>query len=312
MEILRSILSEPFFVILLGGTLTASIPIILAAIGESLVEKGGVLNLGLEGEMLIGAFVAFVIALNTRNLFWGLFSGIAAGLLVALAFGYLVIYLKVNQIVAGLGIWIFGIGITSLLFRVFFGRRFPIARGITSKTAIPYLSQIPYIRSVFNQHIVAYVALALIPLAWWLLYKTNFGLHIRAVGENPVAADAHGVNVYRTRYLTVMLEGILAGLAGAFLSICDLSFFVDNMTLGRGFIAIGIVMLANWNPSRIFYGAFLFGVFYSLTSGLQIAGVNVPREFLLMLPYVAVIVVLCIFARNTRLPAAFCLPYERE
>lgn len=312
MEILRAIFSEPFFIILLGGTLTASTPIILAAIGENFVEAGGVLNLGLEGMMLIGAFTAFVAALFTQNIYWGLLCGMGAGVLVALVFGYLVIYLKINQIVAGLGIHLFGLGFTSLLFRILFGREFPIVRGITSKTAIPYLSQIPYIGSIFNQHIITYLALALLPIAWWVLYKTNFGLNVRAVGENPVAADAHGVKVYRTRYVTVILEGILAGLGGAFLSICDLSFFVDNMTQGGGFIAIAIVMLVKWNPSRIFYGAFLFGIFHSLTFGLQIAGLAVPREFILMLPYVAVIAVLCILARNTRLPGAFCLPYERE
>ncbi len=312
MEILSSIFSEPFFVILLGGTLTASTPIILAAIGENFVEAGGVLNLGLEGMMLLGAFVAFVTALITQNIFWGLFSGIFAGVLIALVFGYLVIYLKINQIVAGLGIYLFGLGFTSLIFRILFGRKFPVVRGITSKISIPYLSQIPYIRSIFNQHIVTYLALAFIPIAWWVLYKTNFGLNVRAVGENPVAADAHGVNVYRTRYVTVILGGALAGLGGAFLSICDLSFFVDNMTQGGGFIAIAIVMLVKWNPSKIFYGAFLFGICRSLTFGLQIAGLNVPREFILMLPYVVVIAVLCTFARNTRLPGAFCLPYERE
>ncbi len=312
MEILSSIFSEPFFIILLGGTLTASTPIILAAIGENFVESGGVLNLGLEGMMLTGAFTAFITALYTQNIYLGLFSGIFGGLFIALIFGYLVIYLKINQIVAGLGIEIFVIGITSLLYRVIFGRSFPVVSEITSKIPIPFLSEIPYIRSIFNQHIITYLSLVLLPVAWWLLYKTNFGLNVRAVGENPAAADAHGVNVYRTRYLTLLLEGILAGLGGAFLSICDLAFFVSNMTMGRGFIAIAIVMLSRWNPSRIFYGAFLFGICQSLTFGLQIIGLGVPREFILMLPYVAVIVLLCLLARNTRLPGAFCQPYERE
>jgi len=312
LEILRSIFSEPFFVILLGGTLTALTPLILAAIGENYVQAGGVLNLGLEGEMLIGAFTAFVIALITENIYLSLFAGMAASVFIALIFGYLVIYLKINQIVAGLGIEIFVIGITSLLYRIIFGATFPVISEITSKIAIPFLSKIPYIRSIFNQHIITYLSLVLLPLAWWVLYKTNFGLNVRAVGENPVAADAHGVNVYRTRYMTVIVEGVLAGLGGGFLSICDLSFFVNNMTQGRGFIAIAIVMLAKWNPAKIFYGAFLFGICQALTFGLQITGLNVPREFILMLPYVAVIVGLCIMARSTRLPGAFCVPYERE
>jgi len=312
LEILRTIFSEPFFVTLLGGSLTASTPIILAAIGENFVEAGGILNLGLEGMMLVGAFVAFIVALITKNIFLGLLSGMLAAMFLAIVFGYLVIYLKVNQIVTGLGVYLFGMGITGLLFRILFGRKFPVIQGISVKTPIPYLSEIPYIRSIFNQHIVVYISLLLLPVSWWVLYKTNFGLNVRAVGEKPVAADAHGVNVYRTRFIAVILGGALAGLGGAFLSICDLSFFVDNITQGRGFIAIAIVMLAKWNPSKIFYGAFLFGVCQSLTFGLQIVGLNIPREFILMLPYIAIIVSLTILARNTRLPGAFCLPYERE
>jgi ABC-type uncharacterized transport system permease subunit len=304
--------SEPFFVVLLGGTLTASTPIILAAIGEDLVESGGILNLGLEGMMLLGAFCSFIAALITENIYLGLLAGMAAGVVLGLFFGYLVITLRINQIVAGLGIEIFVVGFTSLLHRVFFGREFPVVPDITGKTAIPFLSTLPYINSIFNQHLITYISWALLPIAWWVLYKTNFGLNVRAVGENPVAADAHGVNVYRTRYMTLVVEGVLAGLGGAFLAIADLAFFVFHMTQGRGFIAIAIVMLAKWNPSKLFYGAFLFGICHSLTFGLQILGLDVPREFILMLPYVAVILLLCILARNTKLPGAFCIPYERE
>jgi ABC-type uncharacterized transport system permease subunit len=309
---LRLIFSEPFFVVLLGGTLTASTPILLAATGEDFVESAGMLNLGLEGMMLLGAFTAFIAALITENIYLGLLSGMASGVVLGLLFGYLVIYLKINQIVVGLGIELFAVGITSLLFRVLFGSEFPVVPDITSKTAIPFLSRIPYIGSIFNQHLITYISWALLPFAWWVLYRTSFGLNVRAVGESPAAADAQGANVYRTRYLTLIFEGMLAGLGGAFLSICDLAFFVFHMTQGRGFIAIAIVMLAKWNPARLFYGAFLFGVCHSLTYGLQILGLDVPREFIMMLPYVAVIALLCILARNTRFPGAFCMPYERE
>jgi ABC-type uncharacterized transport system permease subunit len=309
---MSALFSEPFIMVLLGGTLTASTPIILAAIGEDFVESGGILNLGLEGMMLLGAFTAFIAALITENIYLGLLSGMAAGVSLGLLFGYLVIYLKINQVVAGLGIELFVVGITSLLFRTLFGSEFPVVPDITSKTAVPLLSRLPYIGAIFNQHLITYISWALLPFAWWLLYKTTFGLNVRAVGENPAAADAHGVNVYRTRYLTLLFEGVLAGLGGAFLSICDLAFFVFHMTQGRGFIAIAIVMLAKWNPAGLFYGAFLFGICHSLTYGLQILGLDVPREFILMLPYVAVIALLCILARNTRFPGAFCTPYEKE
>jgi len=310
--ILRLLFSEPFFVVLIGGTLTASTPIILAAVGEDFVESGGVLNLGLEGMLLLGSFCAFIAALLTENICLGLLAGMAAGVIVGLVFGYLVISLKVNQIVAGLGIELFVVGLTSLLYRVLFGNTFPVVPEITSKTAVPFFSSLPYVSSIFNQHLVTYISWALLPIAWWVLYRTNFGLNVRAVGESPAAADAHGINVYRTRYMTIIFEGVLAGLGGAFLSICDLAFFVFHMTQGRGFIAIAIVMLAKRNPAKLFYWAFLFGICQSLTFGLQILGLDVPREFILMLPYVAVIVLLCFLARNTRLPGAFCTPYERE
>jgi simple sugar transport system permease protein len=305
-------LSEAFFIVLFGTSLRASIPLLLAALGETYTESSGVLNLGIEGIMLSGAFCGFVVALFTENLFYGFLAGLLTGLLLALLIGVLTILLRVNQIVVGLGVTIFASGITSFLFRILFGTRFPILPQIAVTLRIPGLADLPYIGSAFfNQHLVVYLSLVLIPFLHIFLYRTHFGLKIRAVGESPISADAAGVNVAWVRFFCLMMGGMLAGLGGAFLAIGDLSFFVSNMTLGRGFIAIAIVMLGKWNPYKVFLGALIFGITQSLASGLQVLGVDVRPEFVLMLPYVTVLVALVIMARNTLLPSAFGLPYYR-
>lgn len=306
------LLSKAFFVVLFGTSLRASTPLLLAALGETYTESSGVLNLGIEGIMLSGAFGGFVVALFTGSLLFGFVAGIFIGLALALITGFLTITLGVNQIVVGLGITILASGMTSFLFRILFGTRFPILPVVATKLRIPVLADIPYIGgAVFNQHLVVYLSLALIPVLHILLYRTSFGLKVRAVGEAPISADAGGVDVAWVRFACLLLGGALAGLGGAFLAIGDLSFFVSNMTLGRGFIAIAIVMLGKWNPYRVFLGALLFGVTQSLSSGLQVLGVNVRPEFILMLPYVMVIVALVVIARHTLLPSAFGLPYRR-
>ena len=305
-----SLFSEAFFIVLFGTTLRASTPLLLAALGETYTESSGVLNLGIEGIMLSGAFCGFVVALFTENLYYGFLAGILTGLLLALLIGVLTILLRVNQIVVGLGVTIFATGITSFLFRIFFGTRFPILPEVAVTLRIPGLADLPYIGGAFfNQHWVVYLSLVLIPVLHVLLYRTHFGLKIRAVGESPISADAAGVNVAWVRFVCLAMGGILAGLGGAFLAIGDLSFFVSNMTLGRGFIAI--VMLGKWNPYKVFLGTLIFGITQSLASGLQALGVDVRPEFVLMLPYVTVLVALVIMARNTLLPSAFGLPYYR-
>ncbi len=305
-------LDEAFFVVLLGTSLRASTPLLLAALGETYAESSGILNLGIEGMMLSGAFGGFVVALFTESILCGFIAGVLIGLVLALLTGFLTITLGVNQIAVGLGITIFGSGMTSFLFRILFGTRFPTLSVMATKMRIPLLTDIPYFgEAIFNQHLVVYIALVLIPTLHILLYRTHFGLKIRAVGENPVSADAAGINVARVRHICLLIGGLLSGLGGAFLAIGDLSFFVNNMTLGRGFIAIAIVMLGKWNPYWVLLGAILFGVTQSLSSGLQVLGVDVRPEFILMLPYVAVVIALVFIARNTFLPSALGVPYRR-
>jgi simple sugar transport system permease protein len=303
---------ETFATVLLGAGLVASIPMLLAALGETFAEQAGLLNLGIEGMMLMGAFFGFFVALNTESITIGLAAGLAVGAILGLFFGLLTISMGVDQVVVGLGITILGSGLTGFLFRDLYGRQFPTLKTSLVKIAIPVLSDIPVIGpALFNQQSVVYLALLLVPVFAYVLRRTRLGLEMRAVGENPFAADAAGVNVYRVRYIGIAIGGAMAGLGGAFLSVGDLNFFVPGMTLGQGFIAIALAMLGRWEPVRVLVGALLFGMLRSLANGLQIIGVQVQPEFVLVLPYLGIIAAMVLLAGRTTLPAALGQPYER-
>lgn len=306
------ILEPALITAILASTIRGTTPILLAGLGEAFGERSGLLNLGIEGMMVAGAFSSFVVALKMNSLFLGFVFAAAVGLTLGLFFGILTVALRVNQIVVGLGMTIFAGSMCSFLHRVIFGNQFPILFGAGGTSEIPLLSRIPIIgQSLFNQHWMVYLTFSLVPVMYILMYKTGFGLRIRAVGEAPWAADACGVNVYRTRFYTVLLGGILASLGGAFLALGDLAFFVPDMVMGRGYIAIVVVMLGKWNPAKVCFGGLLFGFALALTSALQVAGIDISPDFILMTPYVVVIVTLLLFARSTNLPPSLCIPYER-
>jgi len=305
--------SPNFITVLLSAGLIAAVPLLLAALGETLTERAGLLNLGLEGMMLLGAFGGFYVALNSQSILAGLAAGVLLGLVLGLLFGFLTITLQVDQVIIGLGLTIFAGGLTGFLFRDLYGQRFPTLAVSSEKVAIPWLSDIPIVGpAFFKQQLLVYLAWVLVIIFALILTRTRFGLEVRAVGENPFAADAAGVNVFQTRYLAIIIGGMMAGLGGAFLSVGDLNFFVPGMTVGQGFIAIAIAMLGKWQPYRVFVGAVLFGILRSLSNGLQIIGVAVRPEFVLMLPYLGIIVALMLLAGRTTLPAALGMPYERS
>jgi len=296
-----------------ASTIRGTTPILLAALGEAYAERSGLLNLGVEGMMVAGAFSSFVVALKMNSLFSGFVFAAAVGLTLGLVFGILTITLGVNQIVVGLGLTIFARSMCSFLHRVIFGNQFPILFGAGGTSEIPLLSHIPVIgQALFNQHWLVYLTFSMVPIMYILMYKTRFGLRVRAVGEAPRAADACGVSVCRTRFYAILLGGLLASLGGAFLAVGDLAFFVPDMIMGRGYIAIVVVMLGKWNPVRVCFGGLLFGFALALTSALQVAGIKISPDFILMTPYLVVIVTLVIFARSSNLPAALCIPYQRE
>jgi simple sugar transport system permease protein len=301
-----------FIAAMLATGLLRAVPLVLAALGEAVAERAGLLNLGIEGMMLSGCFFGFWAAYRTDNLTTGVIAAVAAGIVLALVFGFLTITLGVDQVLVGLAITIFSGGLTAFLFRDIFGGQNVAADVDPVQVSILWLKEIPVVgKPLFDRQLIFYLSWLLVPVFAWLLMRTKFGLNVRAVGENPFAADAAGVNVIRTRYLAIVLGGTMAGLAGAYLAVADLKIFTIGMTVGMGFISLAIAMLGRWNPYRIAAGAILFGMLQALADGLPILGVDIRTEFIGMLPYAGIMLGLIVLAGRVALPAALGVPYAR-
>lgn len=300
-----------FLLTLIGATFRISTPILFAALGETIVERAGVLNLGIEGTMLLSAFSGFVVAQTTGSLFIGLAAALLTGVLLSLLMGFLSVTLGLNQHVSGLGITLLASGLALFAFRVFYGGQ---TTPPALKESLPQLSIFPGtpLEPVFSQYALTYIGFLLVPLIAWMLNRTAFGLRLRALGENPEAADMAGVNVYAMRYAALALGGILMGAAGAFLSLAQLGAFTHGVVNGRGWVAIAIVIFGNWKPWRVLAGALLFGGLQALQLRLQAEGLPLPYELLLAMPYVMTILVLATAGRNVSVPAALLKPYRRE
>jgi len=308
-------ISEVFSATVLIGILASGIrlatPYLYAAIGETFGQRSGVLNLGVEGQMLLGAFAAFYVAFITQSLWLGLLASIVVGALMGLAMAFVSINLKAQQGISGIGFYLFGLGMSDLLFQKLLGT-VETVRGFPP-VDIPLLSDIPVVGEIFfSQNILVYAAFALVPIAWFLLNKTTLGLKIRAVGENPEAADSLGVSVSRVRYFTVTLGGILSAIAGASLSVALLNVFQQNMTSGVGFIAVALVYFGSWRPFGVLLGALLFSMVNSLQLWVQVLGIPIPSDFAVMMPYVLTILALVISVQRVRSPSALTKPFERE
>ena len=255
-----------------------------------MAERAGVINLGLEGMMLVGAVVGFIAMNESGSLSTGIAASLVAGALVASVHAFFTVTLHSNQIISGLGITIGGAGLAAILGSDVVGVP---PRTSFDELHVPLLGSIPWLGEIlFRHHLLVYVALALVPAVWWTLRRTRLGLHLRAVGENPAAADAMGVSVARYRYGAVLFGGALAGLAGASLSLAESPGWSEGMTAGRGWIALALVIFATWDPLRVLLGAYLFGVFDVLAFRIQIIGVDISSTLLGMIPYVATILVL--------------------
>jgi ABC-type uncharacterized transport system permease subunit len=308
-------LITPVFIIgILTATIRLATPILLTALGEVFTERSGILNLGLEGIMLMGALTGFLGAYwSGGNLWMGLLFALVTGIAFGLLMGFMSITAKVNQVVAGLGITILGTGLSTLFYRLAFGLRSqPPTISIFPDIPIPLLSKLPALGQIlFTQNVMVYAALILTPITWVILYRTSFGLAVRAVGESPDAVDTRGISVSRVRYLAVIIGGGLAGLGGAYLSIGNLGIFWTQMTAGSGFIAIAVVVFSRWDPGRSLLGALVFGFAGALQLSLQTLKAPVPSELLLMLPYVITILVLVSVSRRAEFPSAFAVPYHR-
>jgi simple sugar transport system permease protein len=288
-------------------------PILLTALGEIFTERAGILNLGLEGIMLMGALTGFVGAYNTGSLWLGLLIAALTGMAMGLLMAFMSVTVKANQVVAGLGLTILGSGLSTLLFRLFFGLRTkPPQIAMFPVQPIPLLDKLPALGDIlFNHNVMVYFTFILVGVVWIVLYRTRYGLALRAVGERPEAVDTRGLNVGLLRYSALLIGGALAGMGGAYLTLANLGIFWTGMTAGRGFIAVAVVVFARWDPVRALWGALVFGGAASLQTALQTLEAPIPSELLLMLPYIATVVVLVSVSRRAEFPGAFAVPYSR-
>ena len=308
-------ITTAFWTSVIALTFREAVPLLFGTIGESFSEKAGILNLGIEGMMLMGASTAYIISYHTGN-YWIAF--IIAGLISG-GFGLLMAFLSttlgVQQHVAGLGITILGSGLSFYLYRV----SVPAPGGVPPHITpfppiyIKGLSTLPLIGPLFAQPIPAYISLLIVGLSWLIFTKTSIGLNIRAVGENPRAADAAGIDVYKTRYMSLFIAGVLIGWGGAWLSTAYSSLFLPGMTQGRGWICIALVVFGMWDPWKILLGAFLFGGINAFQLSLQAVGYfNIPYQLFFTLPYIFTIIALIAVSRKVVYPSSLLRPYRRE
>ena len=308
---MSEIFTASFLVGILASGIRLATPYLYASLGETFGQRSGVLNLGVEGQMLMGAFFAFYVAITTGSLWLGLLAAMVVGAAMGLAMAFVTINLQAEQGISGIGFFLFGLGMSTLLFQMTLGTvetvsGFPVLH-------IPLLSDIPIIGEIFFSHsILVYGAYLLVPLATFILAKTNIGLKIKAVGENPEAADSLGVSVSGVRYLTVTMGGVLSAIGGASLSIALYNVFQQNMTSGMGFIAVALVYFGGWRPVGVLLGALLFSVVIAFQLWLQVKGAAIPSDLLVMLPYILTIVALVLTVQRVRAPAALTKTFERE
>jgi ABC-type uncharacterized transport system permease subunit len=296
---------------ILASGIRLATPYLYASIGETFGQRSGVLNLGVEGQMLLGAFAAFYVVLVTENLLLGVLIAMVVGAAMGLAMAFVTVNLNAEQGISGIGFFLFGLGMSDLLFQKLVGN-VETVKGFP-EIYIPVLSDIPVIGKIFfSQNLMVYGAYLLVPIALFVLNKTTLGLKIRSVGENPDAADSLGVSVARVRYFTIILGGTLSAIAGASLSIALLNVFQQNMPSGRGFIAVALVYFGAWRPLGVLGGALLFSMVSSLQLWIQVKGGAIPSDIAVMMPYVLTILVLVATASKVRAPAALTKPFERE
>jgi simple sugar transport system permease protein len=290
-------MSDPGTLVLIVLTVIgASTPLLFAALGELITEKSGVLNLGVEGMMLLGAIAAFAVATSTGSSALGIAAGMFAGMAMAVIFGILTLTFLANQVATGLALTIFGIGLSALIGAEFVG----IALEPLPKLALPVVSELPIVGPIlFGQDFLVYLSFAMCGVVYWFLYRTRPGLVLRAVGESHDAAHAIGYHVVAIRFMATLFGGAMAGLGGAYLSLSYTPLWAENMTAGRGWIALALVVFATWRPLRVLLGAYLFGGITILQLHAQGAGIEIPSQFMSMLPYLATVLVLVLISSDS-------------
>lgn len=303
--------TEAVLIATVASGIRLAVPLLLASLGETYGQRSGVLNLGVDGIMLLGAFGGYYAVLETGNVWFGLLVGIGIGILLGLATALISVTLRAEQGISGIGVYLFGLGMSDLLFQRLVGTPTPISK--FPRLDIPGLSDIPWLGEMLFQHsIIVYVAFGLVPLSMFVINRTVFGMKIRSVGENPEAADSLGVSVAKVRYATVTIGGMLAGVAGAALAI-DLGIFQQNLTNAQGFIAIALVYFGAWRPLGVMAGALLYGFVNALVLQFKTLGI-IPQswsDIAAMAPAVITILALVVVARRFRQPAALTKPFTR-
>jgi len=312
--VIRQIFEISFITGLLGATMRMATPIIFATLGEIITERAGVLNLGIEGTMLMGAMTGFLVTMSTGSLWFGVLMAAVVGMLLALLMAFLAVYLGLSQHVSGLGITLFGTGLAMFIYRLHFGSpTVPPTVQPFKEVAIPLLSKIPILgEGIFVQYSLTYISWIMIPVVAILLYKTHIGLKIRVVGENPFAADTVGVNVNLTRTLSLVAGGAFMGVGGAFLTLAHQNMFLIDVVGGRGWVSIAMVIFGNWDPLKGALGALLFGFLDGFQLRLQALGFHIPFHLFLMIPYLLTIIALISVSRRAVIPAGLLKPYRRE
>lgn len=298
-----------------AALLRIATPLILASLGEMFAERAGVLNLGIEGIMLLSAMTGFSTAYFTGSLWLGLLAAMTTGAAMGLLMGVLTVSLGLSQHVSGIGVTMLCTGFAFFFYRLIFGQPgTPPSITAFQPVAIPLLADIPLIGPVlFNQFALVYLALIAVPVAAFVLYRTPWGLALRAVGENPRAADSAGIPVAATRYQALMLSGALMGMAGAFLTMAQFNAFTFGVISGRGWVCIALVVFGQWSPWKCALGALVFALIDTLQLRLQASNViDVPYQVFLMLPFVLTIVAMALVSRNARAPAALLTPFRKE
>lgn len=313
---LADILQSGLIISILATAVRMGTILLLAALGELIVERSGVLNLSVEGMMLSGAFGGFIGAYYTNSLWLGVLSAILAGLLVSALFGLLAIILQIDQTVSGLTVNIFAAGLTFYLYRALFpnvgATNIPALKPF-SVFQIPFLSDIPIIGKIlFSQYALSYLAFFLMLLVAFYLYRTKSGLILRTLGENPRVVDMKGINVMRYRFLAVLFGGMMAGLAGSFITLASVGIFVADITSGRGWLAIAIVIFGDWKPVKILWASLFFGFIDALQMQLQALGVQLPFQLFLAMPYILTTVAVFLARKRSGAPLALGVHYVRE
>lgn len=307
------LLSVSIIISVLAATIRISTPILFAAMGELITERSGIMNLGVEGTMLVGAYFGFFTFFQSGSMITAIIVAVAVGGLMGLFMAFMSVTLKVNQTVTGLSINLFAAGLTLFLFRISFEVGNTPSVTPLGRAAIPYLSKIPVLGQVFfNQSILTYLIYLMVPVIYIFLYKTKFGLSIRAIGENPLAADTRGLNVAKYQYSCTVFGGMMSGLGGAFITIGTLANYLPGIVAGRGWLAVVLVIAGNWRPGRIFLATLIFAFLDALQLQIQGVGVPVPHQLLLALPFLVALLVMMGSRVRSVAPKALTQPYYRE